>query len=604
MAKLIGNEPNQVPTNGDLGKLAFQEPEAVNITGGTLDSVTVTNLTTDGASLDGAVVINEAGADVDFRIESDTNANAFFVDGATGNVGVGTSSPNGKLNIVGSYHQQLILQNTTADSAVKGATFNGAHYTNSEEPLLLGATYSNSTENVCYYGGGWSAANTATSLQFYTAANNTTTTGTERMRITSSGNVGIGTSSPSSKVSIIASGVNGLHLGQQSDNTANSGRLFFDNSTNIWTAYSTTGNFKIASGASLGSSSGTDRLVIDSSGRVGIGTSSPDLTAQLHTKTTSATARNIIESTSSAGYSGYRLKNASGYWETQIDGSNQGLRWLETMTERMRIDSSGNLLVGKTAADSYNTTNGVELQSSGLIAATRTGIAQILNREDSDGDIAVFRKDGTTVGSIGVNSGALQISGGSSSGMQFNSTHYVPMQNGSTVDATIDLGSTGRRFKDLYLSGGVYFGTSGSTSGSGTETSNKLDDYEEGTFTFTLTGSTGAPSTPQTTTGYYTKIGRFVTVSAYFNNKNLTGASGNLIATGLPFTSNSNSTNRGAHAVALYGFSFSGNLYIDLVPNSTTAQFQESRNNTSWAPIVVSATSNRYIQVTINYMTS
>ena len=202
MAKLIGNEPNQVPTNGDLGKLAFQEPEAVNITGGTLDSVTVTNLTTDGASLDGAVVINEAGADVDFRIESDTNANAFFVDGATGNVGVGTSSPNGKLNIVGSYHQQLILQNTTADSAVKGATFNGAHYTNSEEPLLLGATYSNSTENVCYYGGGWSAANTATSLQFYTAANNTTTTGTERMRITSSGNVGIGTTSPAQKLDV------------------------------------------------------------------------------------------------------------------------------------------------------------------------------------------------------------------------------------------------------------------------------------------------------------------------------------------------------------------------------------------------------------------
>jgi hypothetical protein len=36
MAKLIGNEPNQVPTNGDLGKLAFQEPEAVNITGGSV----------------------------------------------------------------------------------------------------------------------------------------------------------------------------------------------------------------------------------------------------------------------------------------------------------------------------------------------------------------------------------------------------------------------------------------------------------------------------------------------------------------------------------------------------------------------------------------
>ena len=63
----------------------------------------------------------------------------------------------------------------------------------------------------------------------------------------------------------------GIHLRQQDDNTNNSSRLFFDNSTNIWTAYSTNGFFKIASGATIGTSSETDRLVIDSSGNVGIG---------------------------------------------------------------------------------------------------------------------------------------------------------------------------------------------------------------------------------------------------------------------------------------------------------------------------------------------
>ena len=40
--------------------------------------------------LAGGVVFNEAGADVDFRIESDTVANALFVDGASGNVGIAT----------------------------------------------------------------------------------------------------------------------------------------------------------------------------------------------------------------------------------------------------------------------------------------------------------------------------------------------------------------------------------------------------------------------------------------------------------------------------------------------------------------------------------
>jgi len=47
-------------------------------------------ITTGGASLDGAVVINESGADVDFRVESDTDANAFVLDGASGNIGIGT----------------------------------------------------------------------------------------------------------------------------------------------------------------------------------------------------------------------------------------------------------------------------------------------------------------------------------------------------------------------------------------------------------------------------------------------------------------------------------------------------------------------------------
>ena len=45
-----------------------------------------------GASIDGAVTINESGADVDFRVESDTNANSIFVQGSNGAVGLGVSS--------------------------------------------------------------------------------------------------------------------------------------------------------------------------------------------------------------------------------------------------------------------------------------------------------------------------------------------------------------------------------------------------------------------------------------------------------------------------------------------------------------------------------
>jgi hypothetical protein len=63
-----------------------------------------------------------------------------------------------------------------------------------------------------------------------------------------------------------------------------------------------------------------------------------------------------------------------------------------------------------------------------------------------------------------------------------------------------------------------------------------LDDYEEGTWTGTLTGSTSAPSTAITATGTYTKIGRSVTAVIAFSNKDSTGVSGNIVVTGLPFT--------------------------------------------------------------------
>jgi len=44
MSKLIGDKPNQVPTNADLGALAYQDTDSVNIDGGSIDVVDVTNV--------------------------------------------------------------------------------------------------------------------------------------------------------------------------------------------------------------------------------------------------------------------------------------------------------------------------------------------------------------------------------------------------------------------------------------------------------------------------------------------------------------------------------------------------------------------------------
>lgn len=72
---------------------------------GTVDIDTSLNVdgtvTADGADLDGAVVINESGADVDFRVESDSNTHALFVDAGNNRVGVGTSTPATALDVNG-----------------------------------------------------------------------------------------------------------------------------------------------------------------------------------------------------------------------------------------------------------------------------------------------------------------------------------------------------------------------------------------------------------------------------------------------------------------------------------------------------------------------
>jgi len=73
-------------------------------------------------------------------------------------------------------------------------------------------------------------------------------------------------------------------------------------------------------------------------------------------------------------------------------------------TERMRIDSSGNFLVGKTSADS--TTTGVEAHNDGLLAATRASNVAIFNRTTSDGQVVQFRRDNSIVGSVSVTTSA------------------------------------------------------------------------------------------------------------------------------------------------------------------------------------------------------
>ena len=200
--------------------------------------------------------------------------------------------------------------------------------------------------------------------------------------------------------------------------------------------------------------------------------------------------------------------------------------------EAMRIDSSGNLLVGKTA-DNWGTT-GVQVHGYGVVAASRNGHVINANRETTDGDIARFQKDGSTVGSIGTNSGYLYIGSpySTDSHIAFLGGEISPVNSGGgSRDAAISLGAGTRRFKDLYLSGGVYLG--------GTGSANKLDDYEEGTWSPRYSAATGGQiGGSQQGVGTYTKIGNTVNVRMYLyiSNISVAGFSGSVSVINLPFT--------------------------------------------------------------------
>ena len=98
-------------------------------------------------------------------------------------------------------------------------------------------------------------------------------------------------------------------------------------------------------------------------------------------------------------------------------------------------------------------------------------------------------------------------------------------------NGTTDLGASNARFKDLYLSGGVVFGPASASNVS----SQTLDDYEEGTFTPTVSGDATGVIESVTVGGYYTKVGNQVTL--YFNFRVTTNFNGSYVG-GLPFQVN------------------------------------------------------------------
>ena len=175
------------------------------------------------------------------------------------------------------------------------------------------------------------------------------------------------------------------------------------------------------------------------------------------------------------------------------------------------IHISGDVvMIGRTSSSSA--TAGAQFSTDGSNIVRDGQSALTVKRLTSNGDMITLAKDGDAVGAIG----GLKTSGGGRPYLA-SDTHSIYVNGGSANvnpgtatgsdnDNAIDLGASYARWKNLYLSGGAYIG--------GTGSANYLEDYEEGTWTPAIVGTSNTPSF-YNQVGRYTKIGRVVTIQCF-----------------------------------------------------------------------------------------
>jgi hypothetical protein len=173
----------------------------------------------------------------------------------------------------------------------------------------------------------------------------------------------------------------------------------------------------------------------------------------------------------------------------------------------------------------------------------------------------------STAGGSSLNESRLWLLGGDSGIVLDGYTNAIlPTDENSYEDNRTNIGSSDYRFKDLYLSGGVYLG--------GTGSANKLDDYETGTWTPVVRGGTTAGTfSGGTADGRYIKIGEMITLMCYIDSASLSGAAGIVEILGNPFTSAGSSLPANAVAAGRHSS-------ITLSANAVTLNAVNVNNNT------------------------
>ena len=423
----------------------------VDINGGAIDGTPVgansastgafsTLSATGNVNFDGGTfTFNDSGADKDFRVEGDTDANLLFSDASTDRIGIGTNTPASKLDVNGTITATAVNTTTldltnlevtnikakdgtsaasiadstgvvsfTANPILSGGTANGVLYLNGSKVATSGTALVFDGTNL---GIGTSSPSSFSSLANEFVVNGSTSVGitisestgagtsnllfaatssfpnrgnisydhtasaltfginaTEAMRLTSSTlytasgiNVGIGTSSPTQKLHVAGNILSLSAAGTDSyinvaTNTVQNTYVGFNNSGSTNAAGALNNHSYFGSGNAYGIqfiTNGSAAATINTSGNLGIGTSSPS--ARLHVKDATGTAVTLLNLES--GYS-----NPSG---------NKSILWTDATNALGRISISYTASTGSTM--SFGSLYNGGYQTSDLMVLTNTG---------------------------------------------------------------------------------------------------------------------------------------------------------------------------------------------------------------------------------------
>jgi hypothetical protein len=285
------------------------------------------------------------------------------------------------------------------------------------------------------------------------------------------------------------------------------------------------------------SEGGVEALRINSSGRVGIGTSSP-----VYNFVVSAAGASGIEFGPAYSGTANLVQHYSRSGAVYVDAVNVAAqhRFDISGTERMRIDSLGGLIT-KPAAGGHAVFNDTDVDADFRVASDTNTHALFVQGSDGNVGIGLTPTEQLHVGgranavlelqsSTTTGTGRVNFNDGANSGQILYSHTANTMDFYSGGSYAMRLTSTG-----ITAPQGIIFGDAG---GSGTPTSNTLDDYEEGTWTPTITLNSGTATTYSTLAGNYTKTGRMVVVLGHIipSDGTLGSTNGYVRMTGLPFT--------------------------------------------------------------------